>query len=726
MRMGRLWTLPELSHIEPNDGGQSRYFSVEGITGIGYRIPLVDLEDKEREVRFQGIFDLVKAIPEGQWVKFCLNVNQEPKTPDVELSRSASVKSLGGVTKELRVFFESEVSTPIFRKKCIIRCPSQEVLKALSAEPLSEAETEASFHFNDAERVSGKNLDFGTEVIGLIRLKKSGNDMIDWETLARVQDELPQPFSITCSIKALSSAKVDFWLRGKMNRDQFSNDVTAQDKAQATGDALRELSLHGSSIYEWEWTLSLNRRSEEILRRDLESAQRVLGKIGEAYVETIGGIPSYAASKPGSPLHVTQKEGFPTVLYYLPVCAFGEGAITNKQPRSTTCLLHRLDASVHGLDLFNDRFLAFNTIITGKTGSGKSVFGNALSRALLNDQNLHLIKVDVGGSYRRECSLYGGEEVSFHLDRPSGVDPFAIVGERLTNEKLSVLTELLATLALDEDEETISKGIRGEIERSLKQYFDSKVKTPSLANFLEKFPSLPRIEILRRFGQGGVFENAIRSKEEIASLNRYTYYNFENIHGASNRDYSSGVMAAVIAFVNLEMIRLSQAESRASGKRLVFFCDETKFFIEKNASFFLLTTANFRKFGHAVVLTGQNIEDFYLKKDGQLDRGLILNSPTRIFFEAQSKPDFLKSEFNLSDQHTNILGVYAYRGSEFRQFVLQDDLGTRICRLFLTKREYWEMTSTRTDVDQLDSLKRSAPWLSENQAIEVMLAKEVG
>lgn len=720
MRSGRLWSVPELSHIEPYGGGLYRYFSVEGITGVGFSVPLIDLEKNDRELKFQGVVDLLKALPEDHWIKFVTDVAPIPSIQRSGLSRSQAINEVGGVSKRLNIFFESEKSGLFLSKKTNYHNPSEAVIKQIGASPLTENETQDVFVSNACERTSKTCLDFGSEVVGVVRLKKAGVDPIDWESLANIQNEIPQPYKIICSIRALSSAKTDFWLRGKLNRDTFSRDAISQDKTQATSDALRELSLNGTMIYEWEWLLVIKRHSEEALRKDLDSVSRALRKIGEPYIETIGGVPSFCASLPGSPLHVVQKECFPTVLYYIPVFVFGESSFSNKE-KTTTCLIHRLDASVHGLDIFDEKFLAYNTIITGKTGSGKSVFGNALSRALLNDRNLHLIKVDVGGSYRRECAIYGGDEVSFHLNSPSGVDPFTVVGTHLTNETLSVLTELIATLALDEGEACVSKSIRGEVERSLKLYFGGKSKDHSMAGFLDSDSSLPRLEILKRFGKGGIFENAIKSKNNQSQTSRYTYYNFESINGASNKDYSSGVMAAVIAFVNLEMIRLSKPENRAQGKRLVFFCDETKFFIEKNASFFLLTTANFRKFGHAVILTGQNIEDFFLRREGEIDRGLVLNSPTRIFFEAQTKPELLKSEFHLDERQVACLSTQAYRGSEFRQFVLQDDIGTRICRLFLTPREYWEMTSTRNDVDKLDSLKRAAPWLSENQVIEVML-----
>ena len=201
-----------------------------------------------------------------------------------------------------------------------------------------------------------------------------------------------------------------------------------------------------------------------------------------------------------------------------------------------------------------------------------------------------------------------------------------------------------------------------------------------------------------------------RGDEDLVASNRYVYFNFERLQNAANEDFAQAVMAAVIATVNLEVLKAGDAR-RGNKNRVVFFADETPFFIQRNGRFFKLTTANFRKFGHGTILIAQTTLDFVLPKEGGgHDLGILVNSPIRCFFQVDDEPEAFRERFGLtSRQLTDIQGLG--RSENWREMFLQDELGGRVLRVALTPEEYWRSRRhARTMKSSMDFLSPCPVW----------------
>ena len=746
--------LPELSHIVPGEiasSGSEAYpplfVTVGGRQGAVFELPLVDLEASDCLQTVASLKALIESLADGHLVRFIHRAEMSHEISDQGF-RAQALSTTGFVRRQLLLSIEGELSArqhlnstiiALFKKTAAKRKNDQEraflnsvplsPLIQLGARALTSDELIAEFELPQAE-VSRKesSIDFGDSVCGVVRIHKPGVWAINEGTLAAFLDQFPLPFEISVSAKKISKHRTDFRLRSQLAKSELMQDSLTQSKAASTEKALRDTLEQGTTFCEVEWLVTLRRLDERTLRQDLDKVRSLLSQFGETMIETVGCEASYVASRIGSRPHFTFLEETNALRSYLPAFGYGEAGPAKLNTSERVLLAHRLDGSVHAFDQFNSKYLAYNTIISGKSGSGKSVLANAISSALLNDPNIQMIKIDVGGSYKKECELLNGTEIDFSLDSPSGINPFGFfAGDmHLSNEAIDVVAEFLSNLVREEGETQISKVMRSAIERSLKSYLStlgSGDSSPSLEGFINEAADFPRRELLARWANGGVFENALKeSKQVVASgQSRYRYLNFENIQAAASRDFCEGVMAAVIATVNLEMLQLGDRSKGQVGKRLVLFCDETKFFIDSFHHFFLLTAANFRKYGHGLILIFQNIKDAEIKlPDGSTDLGLILNSPTRFFLQADTDPEYLASQFQLSDRHLDALVANPYRGKEFRETVLQDDTGTRLLRLYLTDEEYWRMTSTREDVDKYNGLRKMVPHLTVEEAIRCL------
>lgn len=722
--------LPEISEIQEYEKAtvfQSTHLNV----GALFEIPSFDLEKKNLN-HFGG---LLSSLPENWILKLKLIALKEYNLNSPSF-RTSFFQDLGFLNRKIIFSIELSGKDPLgvqsvfnfFKNKktpfaldCarfLEHLPIAD-LKALKAKALCKQETVSFLDPPKSQILREKSyLDFGEYLLGLIRLFRPPQNQMSFFTLSDICKSLPLPFEIVVSIKKQSRMSSQFWLNAHLKKENLS--PSSKERALNLKEIIQE-SL-SQSLFDVEWILLLKRSSESQLRDSINECILNLQPLGDGImVETFGVGHSYFCSLFGAKdQHFTFKEKEENIPIFLPIFTLGEEKL-KKKFKKRSLLLHREDESLHAFDLFDPSFLAFNALISGKTGSGKSAFGNMLSSSLLQDDDINMIKIDVGGSYKKECEIFQGKQICFSLDQPSGLNPFHYLKDnQIEKETISTLSELLSVLILEEGESSISKMMQRDIEKSLFSYrnalLESVVILSNIDTFLNFSKDFPRKSLLERWVSGGIFENALKSTESILEQkNRYRYFNFANIQSASQRDFSAGVMAAVIAEVNLEMLSLSNSE-----KKLVLFCDEVKFFIEKNSSFFLLTTANFRKFGHSVILLGQNIRDFEIKKEGHIDLGIILNSPIRIFFPTTLEEEYLRDQFNLSERQINALVRNPYSGKDYREAILQDDLGTRLVRLRLTKQEYWRITSSKEDHEHYQRIKSYIPTLTTDQILTVL------
>lgn len=721
---------PQLEdHESTNTMGHKIRYTDNGVAILATVGERVDLESNSFQQRLELLQVALRELPENQTLRVILRRNQE-NTPFGRGIRSEGISEIGWIAETLYVGVEdgsiqslNPFSKSMGKKKARNLEIPESLVSALGLRSLDREVLRSEYFYRAKNiKVAPKYIDRGEDLVGVVRIHKPGLNALDATSVYRALSGIPLPFEVSVTLRKTPKVSADVGLRLKIERSNLLNDVTSIDRKNANEETLRKLSLENGSMFEIEWLLVLKRSSEESLRLDLGRAKSSLAQMADVTIETFGALNSYRACFPAEKQHLTFKELSDSVAYYLPCFTFGEGGRV-ESPRDRTLALHRCDGSIKEFDLFSDKYLAYNALVIGKTGSGKSVLTSLITRSLLKDENVNLIKIDVGGSYRKECIEFQGKEYTFSLDKPLGINPLKFIS-RITekNAALETLKQFVSSLIREEDEQYLSKGIQGEIERELQRYLSEDCeRSKSIDDLLLKCPSFPRRDLLSRWGKDGIFGNALLDREHEENPNRYRYFNFENIVGAANKEYASGVMASVIAAVNLEMILSGDRLSNPNGKRLVLICDETRFFIDKNAEFFLLTTANFRKFGHGVILINQNIKNLEIRAaNGELDRGLFINSPIRFLLQADYDESYLLNTLNLHPYHVDILTKHAHRGSEFREVVLQDDEGTRVLRVYLTEHEYWSTTSSNKDNQKIRELMDAVPGLSLKEAVKCL------
>lgn len=687
-----------------------------------YNFNMQDVEDFDFEMVSKTIQDLTKALIPSQ--RFGIRVKKE-KTFDVSDlpdSRKEAFAELGYTTYKTSAFLDTQV---VSKLPFVTQRPSNDefgsihAIKSLGFIESLPQEIGSEFWFEKCKiSNSGTFLDFGSELLGVVTVINK-NETASISQIANIWDMLPYGAEIFTSFSKTPEGMALAELRALLNRQNSFGGFSKQQKLDDVVSAINELEVNGGALIKIEQYVFVRAKTEQELRERLVSVKKAVEIcLGSAMIETDGVADCFFASRAGGdPLHQFHDTSL-NVISYAPIFGF----VSNPKKFGNVArslVLQRRDDSLFLHDPFNPNFSAFNMILVAATGSGKSVIMNKLSEALYSDENVKIVKADVGGSYIRECEALDGKMYSISIDKPTGLNPFSHIKEHAQlGSYREYLTKFLGELIRETNEIEISKKLSGTLETAVIAYLDTAPIEPSITDFYQKSPDFERKDLLKRFIVGGLYGHVF-SGEGCDLNSRYTYFNFESIVGAGSKDFAQAVLAAIMLELNM-MITVAGNVTSTTGTRIFLVCDETKFFLERNREFFLFTVSNFRKLGHGTAIINQDLSAFtFPKVDGTTDESLINNSPIKIFLAGKYDRSEMKEKYKLSDLQVDT--ITSPISSEFREFVLIDTTGSKVGRLRLTKKERFRSTNTQTENIKLHRLMEAVPGLTYEEAITCLL-----
>lgn len=721
--------------IETKNVGDLIIHALEnGALIAGFEIDLFDEElygPDKTEAMLQSI---LRDLPEGRNLRIYLK-SEYSTVQESDHSRTDSIKSIGYVKNRAYVFLEkpAEIDFVQFinrnKKNADGVLTDFGLLKnhGIKIRPLQKADIENLLPSIGSEiHHSFQTIDLGHQVASILRLTKQSEFGMDLTTLSHIKDNLSLPYLICCSIQAVPQSTAETMLRRRSKQNAIGDDIKeARKYAEAQSD-LENISLDGARLFRFEWQCLVTRTSESWLRTDREEIRRKLEPLGEIYIESVGALESLKSFYPGEHPHFTLLEKDSALITYMPLMTRGDSKSLSS-PAKKSLALHRKDESLTYLNVFDPTYESFSWCIFGRPGSGKSVLTNALTRALIYDPEVKIIKIDVGGSHSKETELLGGVEKTLNLNEPTGINPFDVIQELgPTKEAIQILASFLEVLILEEGESKLSKTMKSDIERAIQKYAESNPIEHTLLDFCMTIQDLPRRELFQRWIGKGVYGNAFaagkdaeaRSAKSSTKLSspslsdsRLFYYNFSKISQALDPDYAQGGLAAVMAQFNLEMLKKSHDK-----KRIVFIADETPFFIKKCFSFFNLSIANVRKEGHGFITVAQKSAHVVIDHD----TGILDNSPNKIFFSLDGDEESFMSRSQLNSDSIEKIKSLKRKQGEFSEALFKDIHGERVIRIKLNPLEYWSYTSKDEDRRKYQELKAACPSLTTEEVVRCL------
>ena len=695
-----------------------------GVITTTFKLTHIDYENASISNVEANLEEFLQNLPSGVRVKFRSSTQRVFESTDEITLRNNAIWELGKSKHSLCVSFEK--NAPVFKKQLkrlfkswfksdylndfFENFVSEINLGALEAVGFKPEPIPCNIRFQDSEIIQIDNaLRIDNNYASVIKLHKLGNYESTIRDLCFLREILPDPYELVFSVKRIDEKESQLKLNNISKREESGQDLKSHKKYLQAQGAIEEMDLQGKKVFEIEFTILLWFANSLNIHQETFSAKNELKRIGDFGIENMGIFKAFSSTLPGGKPHISNIEMTDRVPSFFPILINGRESLGELSKRSF--LFHRSDDSVDEIDIYNASQQNFSSIVIGETGRGKSVFVNNMLQSLLNDEDLKMILVDVKGSYTNTVKRLNGSHHKISTSQNSAMSPFNFLRSDTSMDVIEILSDFLEKLILENGEIYISNQEQANLEECIVKYAKMKPKNPSIDDFVNKIEGIPRVDSLKRWIKGGVYEKVFSSYDEISQNERLHYFDFTNIVTAQKGGVGPAILSAIMAHFNYTLI------SKETHERLVFVADETPFFVKSCFSSFALLMKNVRKLNGSVILIAQNLSDLIVNKD----TSLINQVNTRIFFSREKGFEQFDETSGLSERSISYLDKLKTFNGHYAQFIIKDNGGgERAGKLRLSRKEYFLSTTHANDREKIEGICKIFGLKNENKAIEIL------
>ena len=351
------------------------------------------------------------------------------------------------------------------------------------------------------------------------------------------------------------------------------------------------------------------------------------------------------------------------------------------------------------VDPYNPKYKKKNAIVTGSTGSGKSVLINKINLSLLAFNPIITI-IDKGGSYKKSAKIFGGDHFEISFDN-RGRSNYKINPLITPNENLKdMYWQSLLGAMVKEDGENLTNNEKIIIEDTVRKLIKCDIDTPTITNSCEVMKKLKyEDEVLNK-----TKENKFRH------LKRWTKGRkgelFDNKKG--NLDLSNDILSIdldglddfpeLLQIVMFYISRVCKNKVEMAPDRIKQFVFEevwSLFMNDQGKQLIKDFYRTIRKKGGSVYTVSQSIEDWANNDIAPS----ILNNISMYYILEQGETDYslMQETFDLSKEEIKgIKNLNSIKGKYSEMFVNTPETSF-FGRLILSPYEYWTTTTDEDD-----------------------------
>jgi len=377
------------------------------------------------------------------------------------------------------------------------------------------------------------------------------------------------------------------------------------------------------------------------------------------------------------------------------------------------------------VDLFDSELPAKHGLVLGTTGSGKSFATNfILTNFYIESDNNNIIIIDIGGSYKKLCSLFKGEYFEVELSDKYAFNPFPSKEVAvISKEPFEVDPDVITYLKLLTQKLLNKASLTGEESMILEQaiihtYQYAKEETPLLQSLYYQ---------LENFAIDGKSKNLDTDSQAIAktfakNLTLWTNGSYSKI---LNRPTTLNPQSRMIVF-DLQKLQehkvlmpimffllqnvISSKLYNKTLRKIIVFDESWKFFNDPISAELienLYRTA--RKFNAAVYSISQSPDDFL---QSAASSSVLGNSYVKYILQLQKGHENLE-KFGLNAQETEIVKSLSSVRKKYSEVFLKFNQQTRVLRIQPSATDYWICTTDPEDEQTQNRLLKENPGINQ-------------
>lgn len=496
------------------------------------------------------------------------------------------------------------------------------------------------------------------------------------------------------------------------------SDLESESKLASIEELLREL-MEGSerlvsmdfNVILWARDLSeLEERTDEVLKafRNLNQA--------EGLVETLAGSDAFLSAMPSICAGFRHKKlKSSNAAHLLPLYSCWNG---NERP---VCVLPNREGAICAIDPFAPQLPAWNGLVFGQTGSGKSF---TLCQLMLQfygqSPRPRIIWIDNGASSERLLEVLDGEFIDLTLESGIAMNMFDLEpGEvKPSSAKIKLILAVLELILKDPEQKGLPKREKALLEEAIFAVYANAAGKVSRLSDLRALLAAHAEPEMRQFAQvlfswtGETAFGKMLDRETNIKLTR-DLVTIE-IKGLTNHSELKDILLLLLTS------HIQDLAAADMTRPYLLICDEAERFFKSGelAKQFIITCyRTWRKYRASIYCLSQNYRDFL--SDPELADALLPNT-TSVIILRQRKIDWkdFQEAFDFNDaQLAAVKSLEIVKGKYSEFFYMQDENQT-ILRLVPEPLSYWICTTDGNDKARIQEMEQQHPALSKIEILK--------